>query len=107
MGNNCIICVHRGIGQEGVERCLLVNIPVSRITTAEANYCKMFERPKKKLYDKIKNMNPSEIASKLIIYDSKDWLGRRCYRTTLTGNKKFYQYGQAQDAAHEKLMEEV
>ena len=52
-------------------------------------------------------MNPAEVASKLIIYDSKDWLGRRCYRTTLTGDKKFYQYGQAQDAAHEKLMEEV
>lgn len=107
MGNNCLICVHRGVGLENVDRCLLVNVPISRITTADSNYCKMFERPKKKLYDKIKDMNPSEVASKLIIYDSRDWLGRRCYRTTLTGDKKFYQYCQAQDAAYKKLMEGV
>ena len=27
MENNCTICVHRGSGQENVERCLLVNVP--------------------------------------------------------------------------------
>lgn len=77
MGNNCTICVHRGFGQENVERCLLVNAPISRITTAEANYCKMFEKPKKKLYDKIKDMGPSKAASKLIIYDSKTGGGHK------------------------------
>ena len=42
MENNCTICVHRGAGQENVERCMLVNVPMHflhfKILTKLNNY---------------------------------------------------------------------